>query len=212
MLHWQRWYVRRRKLWYIAPWIWGIMALRAMGKPPVWMKRAYMATANRESAESRDTLVRQFSREFLSQCGLAEILDRVWLHHSLGHEIVVITASPRFYLQYLDDLLPPHRLIATDLEFQGRNLWNLPVIRGRNVKGAEKLEALRDAGYELPRDATFAYSDHASDAPLLGAVEHAFAVRPDEALEILARRRGWPVLRLSTPGATKRPGWPRLYG
>ena len=199
MLHWQRWYVRRRKLWYLAPWVWGVMLLRALGKPPVWMKRAYMATANRESVESLDTLVRQFSREFLSQCGLAEIIDRAWLHHSLGHEIVVVTASPRFYLRYLEDILPPHRLVATDLEFQGRNLWNLPVIKGRNVKVAEKLEALRDVGYELPRDATFAYSDHASDAPLLDAVEYAFAVRPDEALEILARRRGWPVLQPVDP-------------
>lgn len=199
MLHWQRWYARRRKLWWIAPWIWGIVALRGLGKPPVWMKRAFMATANRETPESRSTLVRQFSREFLSQCGLAEILDRSWLHHSLGHEIVVVTASPSFYLVQLSDMLPPHRLVATELEFHGRNLWNLPTIRGRNVKGAEKLAALREAGCELPREATFAYSDHSSDAPLLEAVEHAFAVRPDAPLETLARQRGWPVLRPVDP-------------
>lgn len=199
MLHWQRWYSRRRKLWLVAPWIWGVTLLRGMGKSPVWMKRAYMATANRETPESLSTLVRQFSREYLSQCGLAEMLDRAWLHHSLGHEIVVVTASPRFYLVHLDDLLPPHRLIATELEFTGRNLWNLPEISGYNVKGEGKLSALRDAGYELPREATFAYSDHVSDAPLLESVEHAFAVRPDEQLEILARQRGWPVLHPVDP-------------
>lgn len=199
MLHWQRWYARRRKLWHIGPWIWGAMILRALGKSPVWMKRAYMATVNRETPESLESLVRQFSREFLSQCGLAEMLERVWLHHALGHEIVVVTASPRFYLVHLQDLLPTHHLVATELEFQGRHLWNLPEIRGYNVKGPFKLDALREAGYELPRDATFAYSDHISDAPLLEAVEHAFAVRPDDQLELLARRRGWPIFRPLDP-------------
>lgn len=206
MLHWQRWYARRRKLWLIAPWIWAVTSMRALGKTPVWMKRAYMATANRETPESMSTLVRQFSREFLSQCGLAEIIDRAWLHHALGHEVVVVTASPRFYLAHLDDILPPHRLIATDLRFEGRNLWNLPSIEGRNVKGRGKLDAIREAGYELPREATFAYSDHASDAPLLESVEHAFAVRPDEELETLARKRGWPVLRPVDPWGDEKTG------
>lgn len=199
MLHWQRWYARRRKLWHIGPWVWGALLLRGLGKPPVWMKRAYMATANRESPESLSTLVRQFSREFLSQCGLAEMLDRAWLHHSLGHQVVVVTASPRFYLEHLDDLLPPHVLVATEFEFHGDKLWNLPGIKGRNVKGPEKLEALREAGFDLPRDGTFAYSDHISDAPLLESVEHASAVRPDEELEKLARQRGWPIFRPVDP-------------
>ncbi|MCB9496445.1 MAG: haloacid dehalogenase-like hydrolase [Fibrobacteria bacterium] len=204
MLHWQRWYARRRKLWLAGPWIWGAMVMRAMGKPPVWMKRAYMATVNRESRDSLESLVRQFSREMLSQCGFAEMLERVWFHHLLGHEIVVVTASPRFYLVHLDDMLPPHRLIATDLRFDGRHFWNMPVIEGRNIKGPEKLVALAEAGYQLPREGTFAYSDHHSDEPLLDAVEFAFAVRPDPDLETLARRRGWSILQPVEPWGAKK--------
>jgi HAD superfamily hydrolase (TIGR01490 family) len=199
MLHWQRWYARRRRLWSIAPWIWGSIVLRALGKPPVWLKRAYMATANRETPESLENLVRQFSREFLSQCCLAEIVDRAWLHHSLGHQVVVVTASPSFYLRHLEDILPPHDLVATDLEFHGRNLWNIPRLAALNVKGPAKLDALAQAGYHLPLHGSYAYSDHISDAPLLEAVDFAFAVRPDEELEILARQKGWPILRPVEP-------------
>jgi phosphoserine phosphatase len=199
MLHWQRWYARRRRLWNVGPWIWLSVALRLLGKPPVWLKRAYMATANRETPDSRTNLVRQFSREFLSQCGLTEIIDRVWMHHALGHRIVIVTASPSFYLWNLDDLLPPHELVATELEFHGRNLWNLPRISGLNVKGDGKLAALAERGYTFPVAGSFAYSDHISDAPLLEAVEFAFAVRPDEELEILARQKGWPILKPVEP-------------
>gem|GEM_PF-1008779 len=206
MLHWQRWYARRRKLWMVALWVWFAVAMRVFGKPAVWLKRAYMGTANRETPDSLKNLVRQFSREFLSQCGLTEILDRVWMHHALGHKIVVVTASPDFYLWNLEDLLPDHELIATELEFHGNRVWNVPKLAGRNVKGEEKLQALADRGYVFPMHGSFAYSDHISDAPLLESVDHAFAVRPDEELEILARQRGWPILRPAEPwdeGATR---------
>ena len=199
MLHWQRWYARRRKLWLIALWVWYAVVMRVLGKPALWMKRAYMGTANRETPDSLRNLVRQFSREFLSQCGLTEMLDRVWMHHSLGHRIVVVTASPSFYLQNLEDMLPPHELVATELEFTGNRVWNIPQLAGRNIKGQEKLHALTERGYVFPIPGSFAYSDHISDAPLLEAVEHAFAVRPDEELEILARQRGWPILRPVEP-------------
>lgn len=199
MLHWQRWYARRRKLWLVSAWVWFALLLRLLGKPAVWMKRAYMGTANRETPDSLKNLVRQFSREYLSQCGLTEMLDRVWMHHALGHRIVVVTASPSFYLANLEDLLPPHDLIATELEFRGKRVWNLPRIEGRNVKGSEKIQALADRGYVFPLAGSFAYSDHISDAPLLDAVDHAFAVRPDEELEIMARQRGWPILRPAEP-------------
>lgn len=199
MLHWQRWYARRRRLWVVAFWVWFAISMRLMGKPALWMKRAYMGTANRETPDSLKNLVRQFSREFLSQCGLTEMLDRVWMHHSLGHKIVVVTASPDFYLWNLEDLLPSHELIATELEFHGSKVWNLPRVTGRNVKGEEKIHALADHGIVFPLTGSFAYSDHISDAPLLERVDHAFAVRPDEELEVLARQRGWPIIRPAEP-------------
>ena len=50
-------------------------------------------------------------------------------------------------------------------------------------------------GYDLAL--CYAYSDSASDLPMLEAVGHPVAVNPDGALEAVARSRGWPIVEFS---------------
>jgi hypothetical protein len=50
-------------------------------------------------------------------------------------------------------------------------------------------------GYELHQ--CYAYSDSASDLPMLEAVGHPVAVNPDAKLERHARRHGWPIVIFS---------------
>ncbi|MEN9355341.1 MAG: haloacid dehalogenase-like hydrolase, partial [Fibrobacterota bacterium] len=80
MLHWQRWYLHKRRVRWILPWIWGGCALKAMGRSRLWFKRFYMATSNRETESSRENLVREFRRELLSQIVYPELVERAWLH------------------------------------------------------------------------------------------------------------------------------------
>ena len=47
-------------------------------------------------------------------------------------------------------------------------------------------------GFDL--DKCYAYSDSASDLPMMSAVGHPVAVNPDGALERHARQHGWPVV------------------
>jgi len=65
--------------------------------------------------------------------------------------------------------------------------------------GEGKVEAIvalaRWNGYEL--DQCYAYSDSASDLPMLEAVGHPVAVNPDAKLERHARRNGWPIVIFS---------------
>ncbi len=42
---------------------------------------------------------------------------------------------------------------------------------------------------------SWAYSDSATDLPMLEVVGHPVAVNPDRALRRIAQMRGWPVLR-----------------
>ena len=44
---------------------------------------------------------------------------------------------------------------------------------------------------------SWAYSDSATDLPMLEAVGHPVVVNPDRALRRIAQMRGWPVLRFS---------------
>jgi phosphoserine phosphatase len=62
--------------------------------------------------------------------------------------------------------------------------------------GPGKVEAIAEMagweGFDLTR--CYAYSDSASDLPMLEAVGHPVAVNPDKALARVAHQRGWPVV------------------
>ena len=65
--------------------------------------------------------------------------------------------------------------------------------------GPGKVEAIAELAtwehYDLER--CYAYSDSASDLPMLEAVGHPVAVNPDAPLARAARQRGWPVVIFS---------------
>ena len=67
--------------------------------------------------------------------------------------------------------------------------------------GANKVEAVttfaKERGYDLAE--CYAYSDSASDLPLLECVGHPTAVNPDRALRRIAAESGWPVLEFRYP-------------
>jgi phosphoserine phosphatase len=62
--------------------------------------------------------------------------------------------------------------------------------------GPGKVEAIEEVaveeGFDLSR--CYAYSDSASDLPMLEAVGHPVAVNPDARLGSAAAERGWPVV------------------
>ncbi len=62
--------------------------------------------------------------------------------------------------------------------------------------GEGKVEAIRELarweGFDL--DQCWAYSDSASDLPMLQAVGHPVAVNPDAKLERVAGQHGWPIV------------------
>ena len=64
------------------------------------------------------------------------------------------------------------------------------------------MEIARLEGFELDR--CWAYSDSASDLPMLQCVGHPVAVNPETRLAAIARKRGWLVEQWE-----KAPGGPR---
>ena len=59
------------------------------------------------------------------------------------------------------------------------------------------LALAEERGYDLA--ACYAYSDSATDIPMLEAVGHPHVVNPDRELRKLAASRAWPVLTFSKP-------------
>ena len=79
---------------------------------------------------------------------------------------------------------------------------------GRSCGPSGKLAAVREWAdeHDVDLDESYAYSDSAYDAPLLGAVGFPIVVNPDPRMMVIARARRWPVLNLDvSPGVVKIP-------
>ena len=67
--------------------------------------------------------------------------------------------------------------------------------------GEQKAQAIRDLAerHDLDLEASYAYSDSITDAPMLAAVGHPVAVNADRELRRLAEERGWDVRNFRRP-------------
>lgn len=116
-------------------------------------------------------------------------------HHALGHHVAIITASARVLVTPIADELGADHLIATELDVDddGRFTGEVPFF----CKGPAKVEGLRrlagTEGYDL--SVSYAYTDSATDLPLLEAVGHPTVVNPDRTLRREATTRDWPIAR-----------------
>lgn len=129
-----------------------------------------------------------------------EALDLVAQHHARGEDVVVVSASSEELVRPIAALIGADRVIATRMEVHdGRYTGRLDFY----AYGEAKASAMRDLadreGYDLA--ASTAYSDSATDAPMLAAVGRASVVNPDRALRALAAEHGWGTVVFRRPSA-----------
>jgi HAD superfamily hydrolase (TIGR01490 family) len=119
------------------------------------------------------------------------------LHTEAGRDTYMVTASPIEIVQSLSSELGMTGAIATVAEtINGVYTGGLsePFCYGPAKANAIAAVAHRE-GYDLAL--CYAYSDSASDLPMLELVGHPVAVNPDSPLEAVARARGWPIVEFS---------------
>jgi HAD superfamily hydrolase (TIGR01490 family) len=122
------------------------------------------------------------------------LLDR---HRHAGRDTFIVSAAPQEIVEPLAHSFGMTSGIGTRSRVvDGRYTGDLD---GPFCYGEGKVEAMVELanwnGYEL--DQCYAYSDSASDLPMLEAVGHPVAVNPDARLERHARRHGWPIVIFS---------------
>lgn len=125
--------------------------------------------------------------------GTRELLDR---HRAAGDRLIITTATIRFIVEPIAELLGVDELIATDPEIvDGRYTGRLHGIP--NFQGG-KVARLREwiAGQSGPCRHMSCYSDSHNDIPLLELADQAVAVDPDPVLKSVAEHRGWQVISL----------------
>jgi HAD superfamily hydrolase (TIGR01490 family) len=129
----------------------------------------------------------------------SEAADLIEEHRAAGRLVVIISASPSEIVEPLGRYLDVDRVIASEalVDDHGRYSGEMAFY----AYGPYKAEAMRSLADELGIDlaASYAYSDSATDIPMLEAVGHPVVVNPDRALARWAEQREWEVRRFVRP-------------
>lgn len=111
-------------------------------------------------------------------------------HRAEGHRCVIVSASPVEIVRIAAAIVDADDAFGTvaEVDASGRYTGRLeqPV-----CYGSHKVRAIQTAGAPVDWPKSWAYSDAASDLPLLEAVGHPVAVAPDRALRRIASARAW---------------------
>ncbi|MFI9171014.1 HAD family hydrolase [Streptomyces lincolnensis] len=120
-------------------------------------------------------------------------------HHTAGRDVVIVSTSGAEVVEPIGELLGADRVVATRMVVGEDGCYTGEV--EYYAYGPTKAEAIKELagseGYDLER--CYAYSDSATDLPMLQAVGHPHAVNPDRALRREAVARGWPILDFHRP-------------
>ena len=119
-------------------------------------------------------------------------------HHLAGRDVVIVSSSGAEVVEPIGALLGADHVIATRMIVEdGRYTGEIEYYAYGPTKAEAVRELAEQEGYDLDR--CYAYSDSATDLPMLEAVGHPYAVNPDRALRREAASRGWPVLVFTRP-------------
>lgn len=127
-----------------------------------------------------------------------EARDLINSHKEAGHDVVIVSASARSLVAPIAQELGVDTVIATEMGIEDGTYTGEILFY---CKGEAKSQAIADLAEEKGFDlsASYAYSDSATDEPMLVAVGHPVAVNPDRALRKIAMNRHWDIRTFRNP-------------
>jgi HAD superfamily hydrolase (TIGR01490 family) len=130
-----------------------------------------------------------------------QMLDEVHRHQDEGRATFIVSAAGNDLVSSLARVLGMEGGIGTRWEVGADDAYT-GRMDGPFVYGEGKVQAMRRFAdeHEIDLSASYAYSDSASDLPMLRSVGHPVAVNPDRALAEIAKVEGWPVMRFERIG------------
>jgi HAD superfamily hydrolase (TIGR01490 family) len=129
-----------------------------------------------------------------------KMLETAYEHQDAGRPVFIVTAASQETAEMLAHVLffdgaAGSKLEKRDGVYTGR--FDGPFCYGEG-KPVRMKELADERGIDLAE--SWAYSDSASDLPMLRAVGHPVAVNPDAELARVAREEGWEVMTFETLG------------
>jgi HAD superfamily hydrolase (TIGR01490 family) len=168
---------------------------------------ATIAVRDRISASLAGVRVRDMDR--LGPPVLALVLPRIYPrmltlayeHQDAGRRVYIVTAASRELAETLANVLTFDGAIGSQFSAVSDGYYTGEPT-GLFIYGADKARAVRRLAEREGIDlkVSYAYSDSASDLPMLRAVGHPVAVNPDKELLAEAREHEWEVLRFERLG------------
>jgi HAD superfamily hydrolase (TIGR01490 family) len=165
------------------------------------------ALRDRISSSLAGTRVRDLER--LGPDVLARILPRIYPqvlavayeHQDAGRRVYIATAASQELAAILAQVLSLDGGIGSQFSSVKNGVYTGEP-SGLFIYGAGKAEAIEQlaAREGIDLSESYAYSDSASDLPMLQLVGHPVAVNPDAELASVARSEGWQILRFERLG------------
>ena len=183
---------------------WGQFLFRFFGADEDRMdkaRRTALKLAAGWEQESLRRLARDHLTELIEPIVYAEALDLLEHHRSEGRILVLVSAAPIEIVEPMANHLQMQKAIATTPLTDVNGCYTGEV--DYYAHGPDKAEAIRKLAEEegIDLDSSWAYSDSATDLPMLESVGHPVTVNPDRELRLQAARREWPILEFENPVA-----------
>jgi len=165
--------------------------------------RAYLSALCRGwEVEKVSAIVDETLDELVEPIIYAEAMTLIDEHRDAGRDIVIISSSGTEVVEPIGDRLGADIAIGTQMQIVD-GLYSGEILFYAYGEGkADAMRALAaEHGYDLT--ASYAYSDSATDLPMLDLVGRPVAVNPDAELRRIAEERGWPIRDFEKPIAMR---------
>jgi HAD superfamily hydrolase (TIGR01490 family) len=145
-----------------------------------------------------EEVVREAIEDVVDPYIYQEALDLIALHRALGRQVYIVSSSPQEVVRPLAERLGVDHVIATRAEIEdGKYTGKLEFYCYREKKAEAIAEVAKSEGIDLEH--SYAYSDSATDLPMLETVGNPVAVNPDRELRKIAQQRGWKIRDFRRP-------------
>ncbi len=155
------------------------------------IKGAALHLWRRVPENRRQEILCEFYDDAIRPRLLSAGVARLEWHRAQGHLTVMVSASVDSYLSLVAERLQFGHLLCTRTELEPA-----PRVSGPNCYGEEKVRRLRAEPWfgEVDWAASYAYSDHISDLPMLRLCGRPVAANPKPDLRRLARAENFEIV------------------
>jgi phosphatidylglycerophosphatase C len=136
---------------------------------------AILAGRSEEQIRERS---REFGLQHLQRDARAHVIDRLLWHLARGDDVVIVSASPQYYVTDIAEKLGAHGALGTRLGVDARGKLTGSYL-GKNCRGTEKMRRLEEwiAQRKYPtRPVIYAYGNSRGDKRLLTMADYPFNV------------------------------------